>query len=315
MHQSDQLAQTHPSTKEVLKPLLYADIFDYPLTFEEIYKFLEFEAGPEVVKNLLAQALAEQEIMLVDKYYSLAGKPHLAAIRQERLWAAQKLWPKAISYGRWIASLPFVRMVAVTGSLAVDNPRDKVDDIDFLVVTSPNRLWFCRALMILLVRYGRRRGAHLCPNYILTENVLRFEEDNLYTARELLQMTPLYGKPVYLSLRELNAWVSDYLPQGDSLNLEKLDDTLTRPQQALKKVGELMFGGWLGNQAEKILQQKQIRKHTRLAEQYGALDKVIFTPDKCKGHYDSHGRKTLAAYQQRMREHQVERAPGAEVPG
>ena len=39
----DQLNQRNVNgqlVEEVLKPILYADIFDYPLTFDEIYKFL-----------------------------------------------------------------------------------------------------------------------------------------------------------------------------------------------------------------------------------------------------------------------------------
>ncbi len=44
--------------KELLKPIFYADIFDYPLTFAEIYQYLEIKATPEEIESLLAQALA-----------------------------------------------------------------------------------------------------------------------------------------------------------------------------------------------------------------------------------------------------------------
>lgn len=313
MHQLNQPIETYPSTKEVLKPLLYADIFDFPLTFEEIYKFLEFEASPGVVKSLLDQAIRDREVIVVDQYYSLAGKPHLADLRQERFRAAQELWPKALHYGRWIASLPFVRMVAITGSLAVDNPRHSRDDIDYLIVTSPKRLWLCRALIILLVRYGHRQGVHLCPNYLITEKVILFEENNLYIARELLQMVPIYGQDHYLDLRKKNAWVTDYLPQGNKLNLDKINDVLSPMQQAFKRLGEFIFGGPIGNLAEKILQKKQISKHLKLAKKYGALDKVTFTADECKGHYDNHGRKTLAAYRKRIDDHQADHNHGVEI--
>jgi hypothetical protein len=308
MNQPHQPTNRGAATQEVLKPILYADIFDYPLTFDEIYKFLEFKASPEEVESMLAEALARREIIVVDGYYSLAHKPHLVAKRQERWQASQTLWPKAVFYGRWIASLPFIRLVSVTGSLAVDNPRDGVDDIDYLIVTSPKRLWLCRALIILMVKFGNRRGVYLCPNYILTENVLYFEENNLFVAREMLQMIPLYGRQFYLKMRQLNDWVINYLPQGAGLNLHRVDDRLSTGQCTLKKMGEIILGGFIGDALEKILQKIQITKHMNRAKKVGALDKVIFTADLCKGHYDGHNQKTMQAYQQRVQNHTA--APG-----
>ena len=300
------MKQPNPGTingqlvEEVLKPILYADIFDYPLTFDEIFKFLEFRTTPAEVKSLLDQAIENEEIILIDEYYSLADKPHLAAKRNERRVASEALWPKAIQYGRWVAMLPFIRMVSVTGSLAVDNPRDGVDDIDYLIVTGPRRLWLCRAWIILMVRIGHLRGVHLCPNYLLTENVLYFEENNLFTAREMLQMIPIYGSEHYVRMRKINAWVTDYLPQGQGLNLERIDDELSPVQNFIKKVGEFLLNGVLGDSLEWMLQKIQITKHTRLAARHGALDKVVFTADTCKGHYDGHNQKTMNAYQQRL---------------
>jgi hypothetical protein len=307
--------KTDDRTTEVLKPIFYADIFDFPLTFEEIYNFLEFRATPNEVKTLLDQALEGGDLVLVDGYYSLSGKTHLVANRRERWQASQLLWPKAIYYGRWIASLPFVRMVSVTGSLAVDNPRDGVDDIDYLIVTHPNRLWLCRALIILMVRYGHRNGVHLCPNYLITKNALYFEDNNLFTAREMVQMVPLYGQAFYLEMRQINDWVTDFLPQGNGLNLDALDDQLTPVQQSIKWLGEFLLGNFVGDWLEKILQTIQITKHTRRVEQYGAVDRVIFTADVCKGHYDGHNGKIMTAYRERIRDYELERNHTVPVTG
>lgn len=310
MKPTNQHSTMQATVKEAIKPILYADIFDYPLTFEEVYKFLEFETTPDTLQQMLDQAVAEGEIIRVEGFYSLTDKPHLVAKRRERWRAAQALWPSALYYGRWMAALPFVRMVAVTGSLAVENPRDNVDDIDYLVVTRPGRLWLCRALIILMVRYGHLRGVHLCPNYLLTERRLQFEDDNLFIAREMLQMVPLYGKQCYLDMRHLNDWVTDYLPQGTGLNLDKLDEHLPALHRFFKRSGEFVLSGFLGDWLEKPLQAYQINKHTRLAEKYGALDRVVFDADQCKGHYDSHNDKTMTAYQGRVEKYKQTAASG-----
>ena len=304
MSQQNAVATTDEHIREVLKPILYTDIFDYPLTVEEVHRFLEFEASLEEVRTWLDQTVKEGELAQLDGFYSLPGRSEIVVDRRrERTQASARLWPQATYYGRWIAALPFVKLVAVTGSLAVDNPRDGVDDIDYLIVTRRGRLWLCRALIILLVRYGQRRGVVLCPNYLITENVLSFEED-FFTAREMLQMKPLYGRDSYLKLREINDWIINYFPQANGFNLERLDDDLSSGQRLFKGLGETTLSGGLGNWLEKWLQKFQITKHTRRAAQYGALDKVIFTADICKGHYNSHNHKTMTAYQQRVEEYQ-----------
>lgn len=304
MRQAEQLVKIAPGVQEVLKPVLYADVFDYPLTFEEIYQFIEVKASPEEVKDLLVVAVEGRQLVVVDGYYCLAGRQYLAATRRERQQASARLWPKALRYGRWLAGLPFIRMVTVTGSLAVDNVGHGIDDIDFLIVTQKKRLWLCRAMIILLVRFGHTQGVDLCPNYIITENKLDFEND-LFAAREMLQMKPLYGAMLYRKMWELNPWVTRFFPQGIVLNDEKLDDRLLPVQRRLKQLGELVLGGFWGDRLENWLQRIQITKHSRLANQRNARDTVLFTPDVCKGHYDGHRDKTMMAYRQRAKQYNL----------
>ncbi|MCB0172345.1 MAG: hypothetical protein KDJ97_17505 [Anaerolineae bacterium] len=295
--QSGPIAAVMPA---VLKPILYADIFDFPLTFEEVYQFLDVKTAPEVVRQQLDQAVEAGQITCLDGYYSLAGRTNLAAKRRERLTASRKLWPKAIHYGRWLAALPFIRMVAVTGSLAVDNPRDGVDDIDYLIVTQPGRLWLCRAWIIMMVRFGHLKGTHLCPNYLITENKLYFDTNDFFTAREMVQMKLIYGVDFYQKMWEVNAWVKHFFPHGQATGIDRQNDSLSAIQQAIKAGGEWVFGGFLGDVLERWLQKYQITKHTQLAGQNGAYDTLLFTPDICKGHYDGHKHKTMLAYQQRV---------------
>src|SRR5205085_8843103 len=117
----------------------------------------------------------------------------------ERASVATDYWHRAIHYGHIMGGLPFVRMVAVTGALAMDNIAD--GDVDYLVVTEPGRLWLCRALIVGLVRVAALRGTELCPNYFLSERALVLHERNLFIAHEVAQMVPVAGLETYQRMR------------------------------------------------------------------------------------------------------------------
>ena len=61
---------------------------------------------------------------------------------------ANEIMPKAIKISRKIAKFPFVESVNLSGSLS-KGYYDLEDDIDFFIITKPNRLWIARTLLIL----------------------------------------------------------------------------------------------------------------------------------------------------------------------
>src|SRR5205823_1455468 len=147
------------------------------------------------------------------EFFSLRGREGVFETRRARTNASKTVWQRAKFYSRWLARLPFVRMVAITGALAVDNIAAR-PDIDLLVVTTEGRVWIARRLIIGLVRLARLLGDDLCPNYIISETNLNLEQQDLFTAHELAQMVPLYGKQLYGEMIARNAWVTHYLPMA-----------------------------------------------------------------------------------------------------
>src|SRR5262249_31219928 len=147
-------------------------------------------ASRTAVRTLL-QSQLPQELSRQGRYFTLAGHEATIQTRKSRASAAANYWRRGVHYGRRMSGLPFVRMVAVTGGLAMDNMAD--DDIDYLIITEPGRLWLCRALIVGLVRLAGLRGTELCPNYFLSERALVLTERNLFTAHEVAQMVPLTG--------------------------------------------------------------------------------------------------------------------------
>jgi hypothetical protein len=282
--------------RSMLHAVAYSDIFDYPLTATEIHRYLVGVAtSTEVVRDLLvSNYLVPRYLDRSGDFYTLSGRSEIVSIRRSREDAAGRLWPIATYYGRMITRLPFVRMVAVTGELAVNNVNGK-SDVDYFIVTEPGRLWLTRAMVIAIVKAAERRGIVVCPNYLITENALEMDERNLYTAREMAQMVPLSGYSVYERLREINDWVLEYLPNAIDPPVE-LNGSDSGSQ--LRRVSEAVLRTPL---AERFEQWEMKRKIEKLSRQNGTIDEVAFSADWCKGHFDGHGHRTMQAFAERVR--------------
>lgn len=204
--------------RAALKTLAYADIFDYPLTLEEVHRFL---ISPNLIDLKAIQNAISNFSGVEEKggFFFLAGRENLVSIRGVREGASSAKMKKARRLASVIAFLPWVKFVGVTGSLAMRNSKEG-DDIDLMIVTSPRRLWLCRLLvtMFLLLTGNYRRITkiknRLCPNLYLTTDKLAVaeEERNLFTAHEVAQVVGLIDKEEVLAkFRFENRWVGEYL--------------------------------------------------------------------------------------------------------
>jgi hypothetical protein len=280
----------------VFHTLAYADVFDYPLTADEVYRYLpSATASFEDVTQILADKTLFSK---TEEYFTLRGRERIVETRQRRANVARRLWPKAARYGWMIACMPFVRMVAVTGSLAMNNT-DEGKDIDFMIVTAPGHLWTCRALILLVARFAKMEGVDLCPNYLVTTNALELQERSLYVAHELTQMIPLSGMEIYAELRRLNGWIADYLPKA--LMAPEMPSGVERIQRrsGIQRALETLFRLPLANWFE---QWEMDRKIARLRREQSASSESYFSSDVCKGHIDKHRQKTEHAIQEKLKQ-------------
>ena len=281
----------------IIRVVAYSDIFDYPVTAGEIHRYLELPATLGSIQELLHHGrLVPTRISYESGFFTLPGRRAIVYTRRQRAALAAQIWPQARRYGQWMANLPFVRMVAVTGSLAVDNVEANAD-IDYLIVTQPGRLWLCRALVILLVRLAALRGHVICPNYFISEQALVFQKRTLYTARELVQMVPLAGLEIYQQILRLNTWTADYLP-----NAARPLPPLPAPQprfQQLRRLAETILSRSWGERLEQWEMDRKIRKFNQLEGNQAEID---FCRDWCKGHFGGNGQRALVAFSERMQQ-------------
>ena len=294
----------------ILATLAYADVFDFPMRTPEIHHYLigrraDFD---EIDQTLETDPRLRTRIERHEGVTHLAGRQGLREKRREREEIARRLRPAAARYAGLIASVPFVRMVALTGALALDNT-EAFGDIDFLLVTAQGRLWLTRAMVVLLVRRAALEGVSLCPNYLLSETALYLPDQDLFSAHELVQMVPLSGHTHYWHMRRLNhSWVSSFLPNAGGMPPARSVAFLSADggRGLLPRMGERLLRLPLANRLEHWERSRKVRRFARemgLGTEDGrplGRSEERFGPDWCKGHFDHHGARTLAAFSQRL---------------
>src|SRR6266851_3596243 len=301
MIEAAQLAPTSSGEvlrRSILVTLIYGDLFDHALTRGELHRYLIGQAASAAAVALMLDNDAELRfrIALTDDRVHLNRRRHLASIRRERAAASAELWPVAKRYGARIGRLPFVRLVGVTGALAMNNARPD-DDIDLFILAQPGRLWLCRLLVLGMVKLAARQGYVLCPNFFLSTDHLRLSERNLFTAHEVVQMVPPERNPWYGAFIEANGWVTDFLPNASARK--------TAGPGSMKWLAARLAAGLLSarvfDPVERWEMRRKVQRLRRRLEREGGS--VAFSEHECRGHFAAHDARILAGYRRRMAEY------------
>jgi predicted nucleotidyltransferase len=274
--------------RAIVEALTYADLFDWPLAPTEIHRYLPISAGLDEVEAALVSLRLAERITSDDGLFALAGRPGLAGRRRRRAALSARLWPRAVRFAKAVASLPSVRLVGLTGSLAV-GAADNEADVDLLVITDDGRLWLSRALTIGFVRLAAVRDVHLCPNYFVADSAVELTERDRFTAHELAQLVPICGPAAYRDLLERNAWYREFLPNhpGYTGSIEEPGPGLVR------RLLRPLLGIGLLDRVERWEMQRKVARLTATMPEAVLRGEARFDATTCKGHSGEHRRRVL----------------------
>lgn len=228
--------------RPIFDTIRYFDIFGLPVTAVQIWRSLivdragagvrwQGRAAPslkEVVDTLASSSWLHERVVAGWGYWCLksaavqngGAEPYVRA-RLARHKVAQRKWKIARGAAWLVARLPLVRMIGVTGSLALSNTQPD-SDIDLLLVVRRGRIWTARLLLLLAAQLmGRRRTYDdrrapdkLCLNHFITDDALAMAQSlrSVYTAVLYEHLVPLFGLRVYRRWRAVNAvWTRRWL--------------------------------------------------------------------------------------------------------
>jgi hypothetical protein len=288
----------------ILKTVLYSDLFDYPLKSEEIAHYLiEVQADADQIRQRLHEPIwLDGQVAQVDRFITIRDRESIVARRLDRARTSDRLWPRARRFVRVLAALPFVRMVGITGALAMDNS-GRQDDIDVLIVTASQRVWLTRALSIGLVYLGKIFGDTLCPNYVISENALSLEKHTLFTAHEFMQMVPLYGLSVYIRLRAANNWIDSFLPNAAAPLRVEPEVRSGFMGRMVKRCSEWLLSGSIGDRLEAWEMNRKLKKFQ--SKLYQPDGEAILDQDHVKGHFNDYGAPVTRLYESKLKEFEL----------
>jgi len=198
----------------IVRALAYNKVFSYPLLESEIRDWMDVPVTKNELNSSIDLLLNEGLIFSEEDYLGLESQMIAAWVERRKLGneKASEMLFAGKKYYRLISSFPFVRAVLLSGSISKNFMGDDAD-IDYFIITAPDRLWLTRTLLILFKKiFLLNNKRFFCVNYLITTEALLLQEKNRFTATELLTTIPVFGVDHCADLVEENAWSRDYYP-------------------------------------------------------------------------------------------------------
>lgn len=280
--------------KSILATIGYYNVLDYPLTGLEVFRYLisplhiiaQSEIGQKseiepiskisfldilvTLKNPVLSNFIEE----YNGFYFLKNRKKIVKIRIERQKISDQKWKKAIKIIKWLQIIPYLKMIAVSGSLALDNAKEQ-SDIDLLIVAKHKRIWTVRFLIIFFLhffgkrRHGKKTKNRACLNHYITDNSLEIKFPSLYNAQTYAHLVViLETEPgIFEKFYRANKWISSFIntyPFGKNENQKTI--RANKILRFIAKTKEFFLNNFIGDFFELLfgaIQKFLIKYHSK----------------------------------------------------
>jgi hypothetical protein len=291
---------------EIIKAVLYFNIFNHPLTRHELYENSAITVDEKHFNDELDQ-LIENNILKQHSDFILSIKSSENTITKRLLGnkGAEEIMPTALKYSRIVASFPFVEGVCLSGSLS-KNHYDEKSDLDLFIISKPNRLWICRTLLIVAYKLlPKNKKKFWCVNYFIAADSLFIPDNNPFSGTELAYLIPTINYSVYLSLLKENSWYKTRFPNKNEISMDKCINT---PNPFHKKAIEKLLSSKLGDWLDDLLLSKTLKHWQKKYPELAAEDfELQFRSRKsvCKRHTKGYQNKVLKLWDEKLMEYEA----------
>jgi len=235
----------------IQRVVAFFDVFEFPLTAMEIWKFCDYQCGLDDVLNFLSDEgdFLEEK----DGYYFLPGRESLCDIRKERVQFAHDKQKKALRVAKLFSFIPWVKMIAISNVIGADNMKAE-SDIDIFIITEPKRIWITRFATVALVKMmGLRPELNnvkdkICLSFFVTTENLNLQslmmKDDVYFYFWTANLSVIYNRDNYYhQLIQANTWLLERMPNWTEAVMDN-DLTVKRENSVFyRDVIDLLVGG------------------------------------------------------------------------
>jgi hypothetical protein len=297
----------------IARTVMYASVFDYPLTLEQLHRALveSDQSAAEILAVYDGSEILQHMIEYRDGYFFPIGRADLVAERARREARSHAFLRRHELVLRLIAAIPYTRLVALSGSVAHLNLEPN-GDLDLFVITRGQRVWTVTVALLLLAKLLHRRRA-VCANFILADSHLALEQQDLFTANQVIHLRPLIGADTLAAFVAANPFVKRTYPNATA-TLPPVSDQPAggRALPAIKSALEVLLG-LPSPLIEAICRWLYAGHLRRRAASWQSPEQVRLRSDYLKLHTQSHRERVMQRFDAAFAL-AVERAEGEMAP-
>lgn len=272
-----------PLEESIQKTLSYFDIFDYPLTKEELFAYLWH--SPSISYQQFIDEIEKKEFNKIDKkfgYYFLIGREDIVEKRRQAFLNGSKKIKIANRAARKLRTVPFLKAIFICNSIGAGV--SKVDsDIDFFIITSAGKIWLVRFLTNFILKFWRLRTFtgnsknKICLSFYIDENhldikQLRAVDEDIYLIYWIHQLIPIFDpENIYDKFLSANKWSENFVANAKRKSGSNYLGAITDTKFSVfwKNTWEKIWSGGYGDMIEtksKNLQMDRLKisKHNLL---------------------------------------------------
>ena len=272
----------------IARSVIYASLFDYPLTLEQLHHTLieSDQTRLEIVAVYEGSELLQDIIDYRDGFFYPTGRGDLVAERRRREARSDAFLAEHQLALRLICALPFTRLVALSGSVAHRNLEPN-GDLDLFIVTRGTRVWTVTVALLVLTKLLRRRRT-VCANFVVADSHLALDQQDLFTANQVIHLRPLIGGEVIDVFRAANPFVARCYPNSHKRAPQApLADVHSRSLGVVKRVLEALLRV-PAPLVEGVCRRAYAWHLQRRARSWRSPDQVLLQSDYLKLHTRSH---------------------------